>query len=331
VITTQVNVRSAPDANAASLGLLNYMANVQVIGKDSTNGWLMIIYPEKSSTVAWVAASYVQLKDGNLSKLPVMQASLPAIPADSGTAQPGGTLLPAFTPTSSARTAKVTQTINVRAGPASSFDSLGMISAGTTIVLTGRNEINTWLQIEYTGGPEGRGWVAAYYVEGADLQGLPYFDNQGKLIFAPTAVTNPGQPTLTPTSFSPAAADGDSEEKPAVRLEFSPSGAQAFTYSSELSAPSGDDADWVAFVPYIPTKEAGYVYMELDCTGNGGITATLEKDGIPVPEVPKLVCGNYGLAMKVLGGQEYMLVLRADGSGGPLRYANYTLTISTKP
>jgi hypothetical protein len=71
--------------------------------------------------------------------------------------------------------------------------------------------------------------------------------------------------------------------------------------------------------------------MRLSCTGNGGVTATLEKDGLPVSEVPQLVCGNYDLAMKVLGGQTYLLVLRADGSGGPLRYISYTLTISTNP
>ncbi len=141
----------------------------------------------------------------------------------------------------------------------------------------------------------------------------------------------PASPLLTPTAFSPAAGDGDSEQSPAVRLVFSPATAESFSYSSDLSSPTGDDADWVAFVPYVPTAEAGYIYLRLDCKGNGGITATVRKDGRPLPDAPQLLCGQYGLALKVLGGQEYLLVLRADGSGGPLRYVAYTLTISLKP
>jgi uncharacterized protein YraI len=330
VLTTQVNVRSAADANANSLGVLNVGVQVKAIGKDANGQWLMIIYPENSSTTAWVVASYVQLESGVLDKLPVMQSALPLVP-DSAASQPEGTPLPPPSPTANLYAATIKNTINVRSGPASAFEALGTISAGTQVILTGRDQINTWYQIEFPGGPDGRGWVAAAYVEAANLQGLPYYDNQGQLIFAPAAGANPGQPTLTVTSFAPANGDGDSEQKPAVNLESSPTGAQKLTYSSDLSAPNGDDADWVAFIPYVPTSEAGFVYLRLDCTGNGGVTATLEKDSHPVEGAPQLVCGNYGLAMKVLGGQPYMLVLRADGSGGPLRYVSYTVTISTIP
>lgn len=324
LITTQVNVRAAPDANASTLGLLNYNDQVQVIGKDLNEKWLVVIYPLNSATTAWVTASYVQFASGDLSGLPVIESTAPAAPAGDGSQ-------PAATPTPNQRFATLKQTINVRAGPASTYDTYGMLESGKVVVTTGRNEINTWIQIEFPGGADGRGWVAAAYVDGANLQGLPYFDNKGQLLFAPTAAANPGQPTLTPTGFAPAALDGDSEQKPGASLEFSPAGAQALSYSSELSAPNGDDVDWVAFIPYVPTSEAGYVYVRLDCKGNGGVTAVLEKDSLPVPGAPQLLCGNYGMAFKVLGGQPYMFVLRADGSGGPLRYVSYTLTISTNP
>lgn len=322
IVTTQINVRSAPDKNATALGLLNATDRVLAVGRDSSEKWLMIVYPPQSSTTGWVSVEFLQV-EGDLAQLPVMQAGAP-LPE-------GGTPLPPPTATSDIRQAKVTQTINVRAGPATIYDAVGTVSAGTMVILTGRNEINNWIQIEFPEGPEGRGWVAALYVENPNLQGLPYYDNQGKLLSSPTQGVNPGQPTATPTTFGPAGGDGDSEENPAVRLAFSPDGSKAFTYSSDLSSPTGDDADWVAFTPYMPTSEAGFVYAELDCAGNGGVTATLEKDGLPVPGVPQLVCGNYDLAFKVLGGQEYTLVLRADGSGGPLRFVSYTLTISAVP
>ncbi len=318
----QVNVRSAPSSNANALGLLPASTRVQVIGRDSSDQWLMVIYPPSSSTTGWVAAGFITLEGREISSLPVMQASAQDLPP-AAPLEPSPTVNPYF--------ATIKTTINVRSGPASAFDSLGMIEAGKVVVLTGRNEINTWYRIEYPIGTEQVGWVAAAYVDALNLQGLPYYDNQGNLVYAPGEGSAPGQPTLTSTAFSPAAGDGDSEQNPAVRLEFSPSGVESFSYSSDLSSPNGDDADWVAFVPYLPTSEAGYVYLRLDCKGNGGITASLRKDGLPLPNAPQLVCGQYSLALKVLGGQEYILVLRADGSGGPLRYVSYTLTISLKP
>lgn len=321
ITNAQINVRSAPSSNASALGLLPASTTIQVIGRDSSDQWLMIIYPPNSSTTGWVAASFITLEGRELSSLPVMQASAPGLPPT--LSEPSPSPNPYF--------ATIKTTINVRSGPASTFDSLGMIETGKVVILNGRNQTNTWYRIYYPIGTQEIGWVAAAYVDAPNLQGLPYYDNQGNLVYAPGEGGAPGQPTLTPTSFSPAAGDGDSEQNPAVRLEFSPSGAESFSYSSDVSSPTGDDADWVAFTPYLPTSEAGYVYLRLDCKGNGGITASLRKDGLPLSNAPQLVCGQYGLAVKVLGGQEYLLVLRADGSGGPLRYVSYTVKISLKP
>jgi len=319
---TQINVRAAPDQNQTSLGVLNYLTKVEIIGKDSSGKWWQIIYKDAPSGVGWVTAAYVEFK-GDVDKVPVVEAAAPA----SSTAGAPGTPGSAPVPTSSVRTAVVTKNINVRAGPATANDSLGMIDANTTVTLTGRNEINTWVQIEFPGGPDDKGWVAALYLKEPNLNGLPYYDNQGKLIYAPPDVADPGQPTLTQTPLAPAVPDIDSTDAPAVRQTFSPDGASSLTYSSELSSPTGDDTDWVAFTPYEPANQATYVYMRMDCVGNGGVTATLEQGGKPVTDSIQLVCGNYDLAMRVLGGQEYMLVLRADGSGGPLRFVKYTLTI----
>jgi uncharacterized protein YgiM (DUF1202 family) len=325
-LTAQINVRAAPDKGATSLGLLAYGSRVQVIGKDAGGGWWQIIYPENSSTTAWVAVTYAPIPDETAAKIPVVTAPetapiandpLPAAPAADTPAAPA------------AHTASLKAQIFVRVGPGQTYDSLGTLAAGTQVTLTGRNENNVWVQIQFDGGPDGKGWVAAAYLVGADLAGLPYFNNQGQLLFAPTPVANPGQPTLTATALSAAALDGDSAENPAVRQVFSPEGARELSFSSDLSSPSGDTTDWVAFTPYESTHQSTFVYLRLDCSGNGGITATLTKDGLPVPEIKPLVCGNYDFAMKVLGGQEYLLVLNADGSGGVLRYTHYTLSIKS--
>lgn len=321
-LTAQINVRSAPAQSATSLGLLNFGAQVRVVGKNSTGDWWQIVYPENSATTGWVTVAYAPLPEAETAKIPVItdpQANQPAAPAANET------------PLSAARTASLKAQIFVRLGPGQAYESLGQLNAGTVVTLTGRNQTNVWVQIEYPGGPEGKAWVAGAYLVDANLSGLPYYDNQGQLVFAPTAALNPGQPTPSPTAFSAAALDGDSEQNPAIRQVFSPSEARELTFSSDLSAPNGDLTDWVAFTPYEPTNQATYVYLKLECSGNGGITAILEKDGLPVPETRPLVCGNYDFALRVLGGQEYQLVLNADGSGGTLRYTRYTLTIKSEP
>ena len=322
-LTAQINVRSEPAQSAASLGLLNFGAQARVVGKNQTGDWWQIVYPENSSTTGWIAVAYAPLPADKADKIPVVSAQpasqpQPAAPAANETPQPA------------ARTASLKAQIFVRRGPGGAYESLGQLNAGTVVNLTGRNQTNVWVQIEYPGGPEGKAWVAGAYLSDADLSGLPYYDNQGQLVFAPTAVLNPGQPTPSPTAFSAAALDGDTEQNPAIRQVFSPSTARELTFSSDLSAPSGDLTDWVAFTPYEPTNQATYLYLKLECSGNGGITATLEKDGLPVPEIQPLVCGNYDFAIHVLGGQEYMLVLNADGAGSALRYTRYTLTIKSE-
>ena len=331
VLATQINVRAAPDKKADSLGLLNYGAQVQIIGKDASGTWWQIIYPEKSNSTGWVSATYVQVSGDDAKKIPVITLDPTGPPQQilsTDAPQPAST--PNGTPTAPAHTARVTKQIFVRMGPGQTFATLGTIGAGTVVTLTGRNQNNVWIQIQFDSSADGKGWAAAAYLEGADLKGLPYFDNQGSLISAGTPVANPGQLALTATAYPPAAADGDSAQNPAVRLKFSPDSAREFTFSSDLSSPDGDTKDWVAFTPYEPTNQSTFVYFKLECSGNEGITAILEKDGVPVPDEKPLVCGNYDLAMKVLGGKEYVLVLSADGSGGLLRYTRYNLYVRSE-
>lgn len=316
----QVNVRGGPDQNQASLGLLDFGTTLQIIGKSADGKWWRIVYPDSPSGVGWVAAAFISF-NGDPDKVPVVE------PGDAESPVAGETLAVSPSPTPDIRTASVTHTINVRAGPATTYDSVGMIEANTTVKLTGRNEINTWVQIEFADGPDGKGWVAALYLKDADLKGLAYYDNDGKLIYAPTADANPGGPTPTPTEYGPAPPDNDSETEPGMRQTLSPNGAGTLIYSNQLSSPDGDDVDWVAFTLDIPPDQSGYLYLRLDCTGNGGITTTLRKDGNPVADARSLLCGNYDFAIKVIGQQEYMLRLQADPSGGALRLVNYQLTI----
>lgn len=321
VTNAQVNVRTGPAQTNASLGLIDFGAKIQIIGRDASGKWYRIAYKDVPAGMGWITSTFVTY-EGDVDKIPVVDAASEAATPAEGSPAPATP-----SPTAAARTANVTAKINVRSGPATSFDSLGMIEAETKVTLTGRNEINNWVQIEFTGGPDGKGWVAALYLKDADLRGLPYYGNDGKLVSpGATANPNPGQPTPTPTGYSPAALDNDSATQPGARQTLSSDGTGALIYSSELSSPDGDDTDWVAFTLDGPANQSSYLYFRLDCVGNDSIIVTLQKDGKPVADAKPLQCGNYGLAMKVLDGQEYMLVLHADTSA-TLRFVSYKLTI----
>ena len=333
-LTNQVNVRSVADTKSKSLGVLPYGSKVQIIGKDAGLQWWRIVYPPNSASTGWISSAYVQVSDADAAIIPVVEAggANPTAPvASSNQTQPPPP--PSQTPAPPTHSAVVANTMFVRSGPASTYATIGTISAGTSVSMLGRTQNSVWVQIQYTGGTNGIGWVAAAFLKGADLSGLPYFDSVGNPVTlgTPQPTIDPSQPTLTPTGFAAAAPDADSLKNPAVNLKFAPDGPKEFSYSSDLSFPSGDTSDWVAFTPYEPTNQATYVYFKLICAGNGGITATLLKDGVPVPEVNVLHCGNYAFAVHVLGGQMYVLQLNEDGSGGPLRFNSYTLTISIAP
>ena len=60
---SQLNVRSAPSADSNLLGTVEIFANVQIVGKDPTSGWWMIVFPESPTGTGWITAQFVQVPD----------------------------------------------------------------------------------------------------------------------------------------------------------------------------------------------------------------------------------------------------------------------------
>jgi uncharacterized protein YgiM (DUF1202 family) len=58
--TSQLNVRSAPSADSDLLGTVQIFDKVQIVGKDPTGGWWMILYPESPTGTGWITAQFVQ-------------------------------------------------------------------------------------------------------------------------------------------------------------------------------------------------------------------------------------------------------------------------------
>ena len=224
-LTIKVNVRSGPGTEFDFLGQLQAGDKVQIASKNKTGTWYQILYDPASQGRGWVAAQYVQVKAGV------------EIPLDA-TATPTGP------------TGVVLQRLNVRSGPATTFDTLGMIQAKAVVLLTGKNAIASWFQIDYASGPGGHGWVTAQYVQTEAAASLPVLDDYGTPVASAVASTPSGPAaTLTPT-IGIAFPDRDSREAPAIKIVLSATGTDQFTYSSQVSTPEGDAEDWVEFTPY---------------------------------------------------------------------------------
>jgi len=297
ITTSQLNVRAEPSTGGASLGMLSPFSKVQIVAKDVGGNWLQILYEQGPQGKGWITAAYVQVAAG---------AEIPSLGGGTG---PG-----------SGPSGVVIQQVNIRSGPGTDFNPLGTLNPQDVVKLTGKNSGGAWLQIEFTGGPDGKGWVTAAYVQTSAAADLPIVSEVGQVVSTGTPTGIP--PTMTPTLLA-AFQDGDSADAPAVNVIFSPFGSSALQYTSEVSSPQGDAEDWVQFTPYL----AG-VLIKITCIGNGGLRADLWQNGEVMPGWVSLAC-NAGRVVTLTAGQAFLLRLQALNTTGNLESARYTLNIST--
>ena len=303
--TIIVNVRSGPDQSSNVLGQLPISTDVQIIGTDFTKSWYQIIYPDGPDGIGWVAGQFIQTEE------------TPEVPVIGGGA--AGTPPPGVE-------GQASQTINVRSGPGTDFNTLGTVDSGESMTLTGKNGSGTWLQIYFPGGPGDRGWVSAGFVTVDDTSGLPVLDDQGTPVPG-----GGGESTAAPTAsatLEAAPSDGDSPQTPALTVTFSPQSSRLFAYTSEVSYPEGDREDWIQFAPYSPQAgQTAPMLASLTCEGNGTVVVELWQDGTPLENWGTLACGSSQGPLNLAGDSTYLIHLSAaEGSGG-LQFVQYTLTV----
>jgi uncharacterized protein YraI len=306
----QVNVRSGPGIAFSLLGQINQDQPVQITGVDASQEWLAIIYPTGSQSRGWVTAEYIQAS--GIDNLPVL----------------GLVTLPNGTP---APQAHLTQKINVRSGPATHYDSLGILPNDSLVWLIGRNQSASWLLIDYQPAPGGKGWIIAGFVKADDLFALPIVDASGvPLVDTPLPQGTVISSTSTP-NLEPAYQDGDTAIKPGASVVFSPLGIQSFSFGSDLSSPQGDSEDWIAFQPY-SSKPGGPASLSasLSCTGNGSVLVEIWQDGQPISNWGDLSCGISSGILTLDGDSKYLFHL-SIGAGTGFRYVLYSLSVHNNP
>jgi uncharacterized protein YraI len=295
ITSSQVNVRAEPSTASTTLGVIAANTTVQIVGKDPGGNWWQILYEKGEGGKGWVTAQYVTT------------ATKPEVPViGGGEANPNA-----------ANSAVVIQQLNIRSGPGTSFDSLGILNPNDVVSLSGKNRDGSWLQIEFAAGPEGKGWVNASFVKADTVDGLPIVADSGEVVGTGTPVDTPPPPTLT---VVPAAMDFDSADAPLKTVVLEDAGAHTVLYNGDVSAPDGDTEDWIAV-----TSFASPVFMSIQCSGSNSIQVEI------VGTSTTLLCNEPIKAVTVQSGAGFVIHVRAIPQTGPLQYTNYTLMIKASP
>jgi len=304
VTTTRVNVRREPNTAAPVIGILENASQVQVIGKDPGGIWFQILYPDGPEGKGWLTVLYIRLEDAV--DVPVVGAS--------GESSLGGTGV-------------IIQKVNVRSGPGTEYDSLGMLNPQDVVELTGKNDYGTWLQIKFQDGPGGFGWLTSAYVQVKNVETLPIISISGEIVGTGTPAPVPSTPTPTLVS---APLDNDSLQAPAISIVFSSSTSRSFSFTSDVSSPEGDGEDWIAFRPdYALPGQPVIVSFTLFCSGNGALTVDILHKNQLMGDWGGLTCVERDRIVKLSAGQNFIIHLQAVPSINELQYCRYTLIVQS--
>ena len=167
-----VNIRTIPGTGSALIGVLPGNQDVSVVGRSPGNNWVQIEYQE---TTGWVA-SWLMVFNADTSLLPITTDVQP--------------------PTTGVGPLNLRSpyNLNVRNAPGIGGAVLGRLPHSTEVVVNGRNDISSWVRIDYNGQ---EGWVAAWLVIlSNDINSLP-IDDSSAAPPVPTPVG--GEPDETPT------------------------------------------------------------------------------------------------------------------------------------
>lgn len=288
--TTQVNVRAEPSTASVSLGMIGAFVKVQIIGKDASGSWYQIIYTGSETGIGWMRAEYAQVNAP--AEIPLVETS-----AGSGSAVSG----------------LVIQKINVRKGPGTGYESLGLLNPNDVVFITGKDPSGAWMQIEFASAADGKGWVAVEFLQANNFEIVPLIGNTINETSTPTGISS-----LPSAIVLPAIQDGDSMQAPLAMAIFSPTGARTLQVMGDVSAPNGDAEDWVQFFTNIDV-----VSIQVLCSSN-----TLQAElwnNEKIVDGFSLSCGNERFVATAPNTSYFLHISETSVNG--LQYSSYILNV----
>lgn len=188
VLISNLNLRAGPSGNDAVITTLTRGATVTILGRNRIGDWLFV---SANGMQGWVASRYVDWDDSiDLGSLPITEGQGASSP---GVIQGGAPL--------GEPNAWPVQQLNLRAQPTTNSESLGLIPAGTGVVMTGRTADGLWVFVATNGGTLG-GWLYLPFLSislDVDPNTLPVTDQVGGAMQPPESTPQfAGTPTPRP-------------------------------------------------------------------------------------------------------------------------------------
>lgn len=279
--TAEVNVRADTSTVSETLGTVAAFSPLQIIGKDASGIWLLVLFNEGTG---WVRADYVQVENPS--------AEIPVVGADSGTG--GG-----------AR-GVVLGGVNIRSGPGKDFESLGLLIQNDVVSVLGKDASGAWIKIAYAPAPDGAGWVAAEFLQVDNAEALPVLEAATQ-----SEVSSTEAPAM-PTSAQTALMDGDREDAPLAFFELSAVSLRSAQVQGEVSMPGGDVQDWIGF-----SAQGAEVVIQVSCE-SGSLLVELAQNGEAFNPLG-VDCSN-NQRTQVSPGNDYLIRLSPAVSDTYIRY-----------
>ena len=288
ITSTQLNVRAEPSTASEVLGIIPANQSVQVVGRDPGGNWWQILYAAGTDGKGWVTAQFVTTPN---------ELNVPVVGGGTDSASPG----------------LVIQQLNIRSGPGTNFNALGILNPNDVVNLAGRNRDGAWLQIEFAGGPDGKGWVNAAFIKAHNADSLPIVSDLGAVLGTGTPLNTPLPP---PPTIVPAPLDFDSADAPLKTILFDRVGTQTLIYNGDVSVPDGDAEDWIAFTPY-----EDVIFVTIQCFGNGSLLVHVSGTD------SEIKCNEAEKIVAVQAGAVHLVHIQAESTSASMQYVNYTITI----
>jgi len=294
--STRLNVRAEPSTTSDVLGIIAANSKVQITGKDIGGNWWQIVFDAGTDGKGWVTAQYVETESS---------AQVPVV--GSGISSPDlGNMGVAI------------QQVNIRSGPGTDFNSIGILNVNDTVNLTGKNRNGTWLQIEYAVGPEGKGWVASGFVKSDNTDKLVIVSDTGDALGTGTPADTPLPSTPT---VVPAPMDYDTTESPLKTVILGGVGTHTVLYNGDVSFPKGDTEDWISVTPL-----ENILFLGIECLGSDLLQ--IEIIGMET----NISCNGSTQAISVPANAPLLIHIQATtGPENQLQYTKYTLNIKVSP
>jgi len=165
--TYQLNMRTGPGTDYSTVAVLPGGTEVVMEARNGDTSWVLA-HTVDGSARGWVASLYLTYPPGVTAlNLPFSEEIIGAAAA------PAAPVAPAAAPAAGGM-AYTTYELNVRAGPGTSFNTLGKLPGSTGLVLEARNDDGAWV-LGHTADGSARGWLASLYLkfDGVSVMGLP--------------------------------------------------------------------------------------------------------------------------------------------------------------